>query len=184
MQPIKKFNRALYRLANGERYIFSLSDFAGILPEHSGSALRSLVARAEGQGIVKRVCRGIYLSLLADYDPGYILFHAAARLRADRFNYISLETVLSDAGIISQVLPNWVTIMSTGRSGTIDCGQFGSIEFVHTKRDPSAILDSLVYDSRCRLWRASIPLAAADLKHVRRNLDLVNWQEVSTYESA
>jgi hypothetical protein len=37
---------------------------------------------------------------------GLLLFHAASCLRAHQFNYISLGTVLSDSGIISQSLNN------------------------------------------------------------------------------
>lgn len=67
-----------------------------------------------------------------DYPRGLVLFHAAARLRASTFNYISLETSLSDAGVISQIPINWITLMSAGRSNNIGCGAWGSIEFVRT----------------------------------------------------
>lgn len=45
----------------------------------------------------------------------------------DALNYISLESALSDAGVISQIPINRVTLMSSGRTATISCGQLGSL---------------------------------------------------------
>jgi hypothetical protein len=100
-------------------------------------------------------------------------------LRASTFNYISLETSLSDAGAISQMPINWITLMSAGRSNTIDCGVWGSIEFVHTAKRPDAVASQLHYDTRCHLWRASLALALQDMRATRRNLDLIDWSAVN-----
>jgi hypothetical protein len=135
-----------------------------------------LLSRAEKTGILKRVCRGIYLYPQVDYPHGRILFHAAALLRASEFNYISLETALSDAGIISQIPINSITLMSSGRSSVIPCGDFGRIEFVHTTRRPEELAGLLSYDPACRLWRASPVLALRDMRATRRNKDLINWE--------
>lgn len=91
----------------------------------------------------------------------------------DTFNYISLETALSDAGIISQIPSNWISIMSSGRSSKISCGDFGTIEFIHTQQKPSTLIPELTYDSSCGLWRASVDLALRDMKRAHRNFDLV-----------
>jgi hypothetical protein len=104
-----------------------------------------------------------------------LLFHAAARLRADGFNYLSLETVLSDEGVISQVPVNWISVMSSGRSTVLACGRWGTIEFVHTRQRPEELAGQLSYDSRCRLWRASVPQALRDMRATHRNLELVDW---------
>jgi len=109
-----------------------------------------------------------------DYPTGYLLFHAAARLRAGEFNYISLETVLSDVGVISQVPMNWISIMSSGRSHVVDCGDYGHIEFVHTSQRPDDVSRELTYDPDRRLWRASVRQALRDMKATRRSLELVN----------
>lgn len=127
---------------------------------------------------MKRICRGIYLYDRVDYSKGHILFHTASRLRAGHFNYISLETELSEEGIISQIPINRITLMSSGRSNIIDCGKWGSIEFVHTRKKPESISSRLSYDKIVRLWRADSSLALEDLKAVGRNLDLVDWSLV------
>ena len=109
------------------------------------------------------------------------MYHVAARLRADEFNYISLETASSDAGVISQVPINWISLMSSGRCHKIDCGSWGAIEFVHTRQEPNQLLNQLVYDSRCGLWRASVSLALRDMRVTRRSLDLIDWSVASEF---
>ena len=126
-------------------------------------------------GYLVRVCRSLYSYKKAIPYNGLLLFHAAAHLRAHEFNYISLETVLSDVGVISQVPMNWISIMSSGRSNIVSCGEFGTIEFIHTNQKPNDLIEQLIYDPNCRLWRANVALAMKDMKVTRRNCDLINW---------
>jgi len=174
MQPIKRLTQTLANLAGDSDCLFTLADLQGALPAHSLEALRAVVSRAVKEGVLKRVCRGVYLYPQVSYIAGLTLYHAAARLRANHFNYISLESVLSDAGVISQVTMNWVTLMSSGRSHIIHCGDFGSIEFIHTKKHPADLVNQLVYDVRCHLWRASVALALKDMKSAKRSMDLID----------
>jgi predicted transcriptional regulator of viral defense system len=175
MQPIKQLTKALTSLASPEHCLFMLDDLRALLPKQSGAALKTLLSRAVADGHMVRICRGIYLYERVDYPRGLTLFHAAARLRADTFNYISLETALSDAGVISQIPINCITIMTAGRSNRIDCGAWGYIEFVHTRKTPADVANQLHYDARCHLWRASVALALKDMRATRRNLDLIDW---------
>jgi hypothetical protein len=124
--------------------------------------------------MLKRVCRGIYFYPVPGYAAGNLLCHAAARLRASEFNYISLETVLSDAGVISQVPMNWISLMTSGRSHVVDCGDYGHIEFVHTAQRPEDIGGELTYDVDRHLWRASVRQALRDMKATRRSMELVD----------
>jgi len=181
MQPIKKLAQLLKGLADDEHYLFTLDDLQGAFPEHSPGAFRALISRAEKDGVLRRVCRGLYLYPGINYTSGLVLYHAAARLRAHEFNYISLESALSDAGVISQIPMNWVTLMTSGRSQILECGDFGTIEFIHTKKQPADLIDQLTYDIRCHLWRASVALAIRDIKAVQRNLDLIDWEAVSEF---
>lgn len=136
MQPKQTLLSDLRQLADGEHALFTSQDLHALLPEQSDSAFKSLLSRAASAGELNRVCRGLYLYEPAYQNDGRLLFHVAARLRPHEFNYISLETALSDAGIILQVPINRITLMSSGRSNIIDCGPWGSIEFVHTARKP------------------------------------------------
>jgi predicted transcriptional regulator of viral defense system len=175
MQPIKQLAKILTGLADDEHYLFSFADLKGAMPEQSQGGFKALISRGVKDGLLKRICRGLYLYQGVEYARGLVLFHAAARLRADAFNYISLETVLSDAGVISQIPMNWITLMSSGRSHIVNCGEFGRIEFIHTKKRPENLTGHLGYDSHCRLWRASVALAIKDMKATRRSTDLIDW---------
>ncbi|WP_462325373.1 type IV toxin-antitoxin system AbiEi family antitoxin [Desulfoplanes sp.] len=176
MQPIRQLSRTLEHLAGPKRYLFTLSDLKAALPALSASAFKTLVSRVEKQGLLQRICRGLYLYPGVDYPAGLVLFHAAARLRAGFFNYLSLESVLSDAGVISQVMMNWITVMSSGRSNCIDCGSWGHIECIHTEQRPEKLAPHLTYDPRIHLWRASIPQALEDMRRTRRSMDLIDWE--------
>ncbi len=172
MQPLKRLSCLLDSLADRDHSLFAPSDLAAAVT----SQMPVLLSRAVKAGVLKRICRGIYLYPRTDYPAGHLLFHAAARLRADKFNYISLETALSDAGIISQVPMNWITLMSSGRSHVVNCGELGHIEFVHTAQRPED--PELTYDADSHLWRASVAQAMRDMKATRRSMDLVNLESV------
>jgi hypothetical protein len=173
MQPIRTLEQVLRSIMTPHDYLFSLSDLANILPNQDRSALKMVVSRAVGTGVLVRACHGIYM--LADAPrTGLELFHIAAKVRAGFFNYISQETVLSDAGVISQLPINHATIMSSGASAVLNCGNLGSIEFTHTKRDLVALSPRLVYDESRRLLCATVEVAWEDLRSARRNRHLVD----------
>ncbi|MHC6204024.1 type IV toxin-antitoxin system AbiEi family antitoxin [Breznakiellaceae bacterium SP9] len=179
MQPIRKLAKVLENLADPEHYFFSVSDFYQLFPDMTLEALRVLLGRAVKSELLARVCRGIYLYPKTGYRKGFELYHAAARLREDTFCYLSLESVLSEAGIISQIPLNWITLMTGGRSGVIPCGKWGHIEFIHTKKSPDLLGSLLVYDSRYRLLRAAVPLALQDMRAAKRSMDLIDWEAVN-----
>lgn len=172
MQPLRQLDKSLRALADREHCVFAASDLAGAVPECGQLAV--LLSRATKAGVLKRVCRGIYFYPVPDYPAWHLLYHAAARLRAGEFNYLSLETVLSDAGVISQMPMNWISLMSSGRSHVVDCGDYGHIEFVHTAQRPDEVSGELTYDPNRRLWRASVWQALRDMKATRRSMELVD----------
>ena len=180
-QPIKYLTKILNGFASKEHYLFTSTDLRAIFPNHSDGAFKTLLSRANKSGLLVRVCRGVYLFPAVDYPKGVLLYHVAALLRAGDFNYISLETALSDVGVISQIPMSWITIMSSGRSSKVRCGLFGTIEFIHTHKKAENLTGQLDYDARCHLWRADVPLALQDMKTTRRNMDLIDWTVVDEY---
>ncbi len=175
MQPIKTLTKWLQQHVSVEGYLFTLHDLRPLCPALSESAFKTLLSRAVKQRVLERICRGLYAYNSHGHSNGLLLFHAAAYIRSGEFNYISLETALSDAGIISQIPHSHITIMSTGRSNKILCGNYGTIEFIHTSRKPAEIFDRLIYDGSHRLWRASPKLAFEDMKKTHRDCSLINW---------
>ncbi len=178
-QPLKYLTHILSRLASSEHYLFLLSDLRALLPQHSDGAFKTLLSRANACGLLVRVCRGVYLYPAVAYPKGLLLYHVAALLRAGDLNYISLETALSNAGVISQIPFNWITVMTSGRSNTVSCGTFGTIEFIHTDKCIEKLVDQLVYDEHCHMWLAGVSLALHDMKMARRNMDLIDWTVVN-----
>ena len=176
-QPLRLLARHLATLATAERYLFTPDDLRALFPHLSAGAFKALLSRAVQSRYLVRLCRGLYLVEQVAYPRGMVLAHAAARMRADALCYVSLESALSDAGLISQVPQQWLSVMTTGRSGQIACGPWGTIEFVHTRQSPAAIADQLHFDARSRLWRASTQQALRDMRAARRPMDLVAMED-------
>jgi len=181
MQPLRHLIQNLSVLGNSEHCLFAPDDLRALLPDLSDSAFKALLSRAVKAGHLERICRGLYLYKQAASPMGLLLFHAAAQLRAADFNYISLETEISEAGAISQIPMNWISVMSSGRSNIISCGRWGTIEFVHTRQKPADLVADLHYDPRCKLWRASVRLALRDMRVTHRSLDLIDWSVVDEF---
>jgi predicted transcriptional regulator of viral defense system len=176
MQPILTMMRGLRSLPDASSRVYALQDLRALLPEHGHGACKSVVTRLQKRGDLTRVCRGIYMLPDCNLQGSELLGHVAARLRADHFNYLSLETVLSEAGVISQIPMSRITLMSSGRSNVISCGTYGEVEWIHTNKKAGELATELSYDSRVQLWRASLELALRDMKDTRRDTGLINWE--------
>ncbi len=174
MQANMTIQNGLSKIPERNGKVFALTDLKALLPEHAAGAFKSVVTRLERRGGLTRICRGIYVLPDCILRGSELLGHVAARLRAGQFNYLSIETVLSDAGVISQIPVNRIMLMSSGRSNVISCGAYGTIEFVHTHKKAEELATELSYDARSQLWRASIQLALRDMKDTRRDTGLVN----------
>jgi len=175
MQPIRQLIRAISRLATPKACLFTPDDLRPLLPDLKENAFKTLLSRAVTSGSLRRVCRGLYLYEAAYSNRGLTLYHVVTKLRPLDLNYLSLESVLSDAGVISQIPINRIMVMSSGRSNIIHCGQWGSVEFIHTRQRPEELSGNLTYDTDIRLWRASVTQALRDMKATHRNTDLVDW---------
>lgn len=153
----------------------------GILPGATDAEFKTLLSRSAKQGLLTHQCRGLYLYEKTAAPNGLLLFHTAARLRADGLTYISQETALSDAGVISQIPINRITVMSSGRSSVISCGRWGTIEFVRTRQTPQELVGQIHYDARCRMWRAGVRQALRDMRATHRNTDLIDWSVANEF---
>ena len=181
MQNIDLLQNHLERLANKDNYIFSRTSFSVLFPNLSKSALLMLLSRAVKKGILVRMCKGYYLYPKADYQKGFELYRLATLLRKDNLCYLSLESILSEAGIISQIPINTLTLMTNGRRGKINCGSFGLIEFIHTKKDINSITKELTYDEKYQIWKASPRQAYQDMLDTKRPLDLIDKESLNEF---
>ena len=125
--------------------------------------------RQSRTGLIARIARGIYVNPRARSMPAEPLLALVSIMRPFEFSYLSLESVLSDAGWISQVAQRY-TLMSTGRS-SVFYTPYGVLEFTHTSRTASP--PQVVFDRSRGIHIATPERAYEDLRFVKRNLALV-----------
>ncbi|ASJ72169.1 hypothetical protein IMCC3135_10375 [Granulosicoccus antarcticus IMCC3135] len=174
-----KRNELLDRLNTWDdkgRYVWTQHDLKMQFPDDSSKSLEMSLRRFVRDGTLDRACRSVYVLPRARSDIGYTVEHIAIALRRGHYSYVSLESALSEYGAISQVPLSVVTVMTTGRSGLVNT-TCGAIEFTHTRQSRSTILDGIVEIGRpLRFARARTALS--DLRHVGRNLHLVDYEEL------
>lgn len=126
-------------------------------------------------GVLERASRGIYVNPAARSRPDDPRRWIVPYLRPREFSYVSLETVLSEAGIISQA-STVLTCMTTGRSGRFET-PWGVVEFQRTKREisPEEGVDFVEGEP---IPVAGVERAWIDLQQVGRNLDLVSMDDL------
>ena len=179
MRSVIQFEKILEEFSSSEHFVYSKADLRNLLPAISDSNLNMILSRCVSHVIFDRVCKGIYSFNKAKAEKSRVLYKTATKLRAGCMNYISLETVLCENSIISQQMPSYLTVMTTGRSGTINCGNFGTIEFVHTAKDFTKISENLFIDSKAKMLKANPIQAYTDIVDAKRTtLDLINKTEM------
>ncbi|MRJ43166.1 MULTISPECIES: type IV toxin-antitoxin system AbiEi family antitoxin [Idiomarina] len=156
------------------RYVYALSDLRKIFHEDTEANLRAGIKRLIKDGILVRASNGVFVYMPARSKGSSTLELVARTIRRGEYNYVSLESALSEYGAISQIPIDRLTVMTTGRSGEFKT-PFGTIEFTHTKRNVIDILDNSVEVGR-PLRLATQAAAYRDLKQVGRNLHLVDTE--------
>jgi predicted transcriptional regulator of viral defense system len=168
--------KALQDLDKHGAYVFSKGDLEKLFPNEQEKAFEKSLQRLVEDGILERVCKGVYLNPLARSKGAYVIEDIACVLRRGCFSYLSLETMLSEYGLISQVPLRRITVMTTGARGVV-ATPYGSIEFTHTKRRPSEIIGRSVAVKNRPMRIASETAAVQDLRRVGRNLDMIQPAE-------
>lgn len=170
-----KQSEAILRLNEWDlkgRYIFQHRDLKKIFHEDTERNLNETLKRLVKNQILERVARGIYLYTLSrDRFSSNTLEIIAKTLRRGEYTYISLESALSEYGVISQIPVDRLTVMTTGRKGQHKT-RYGVIEFTHTKKSVPDIVDSIRRVGR-PLRVATEETAIRDLKRVGRNVHLI-----------
>jgi predicted transcriptional regulator of viral defense system len=169
--------RELMKWDQEGRYIYNMRDLAKIFSQDKAKTLQEGLNRLVKTGVLERVSRGVYLFAFAQSRGSYVIEDIAKTLRRGHYNYISLESALSEYGAISQIPIDRLTVMTTGRKGEYHT-PYGVIEFTHTKRNVRTIIASVV--QRDRPLRLATPQAAwRDLKRVGRNTYLVDEEMIN-----
>ena len=153
------------------RFVYKKQDLVKIFQSSNPRAFAACLSRLITSGVLIRAVRGVYVYALSEHKNLYILEHIAKAMRRGEYSYVSLETMLSEYGIISQIPVDRITIMTTGRKGEY-LTPFGVIEFTHTKRTIREILENTL-DAGRPLRLATQKSAVRDLLRVGRNTHLV-----------
>jgi predicted transcriptional regulator of viral defense system len=154
------------------RYVFTRSALAKLFAKDQPKTFSEGLHRLVRAGILIRPCRGVYVNPNANSLDGRVIERIALALRPGEYNYVSLESMLSEYGQISQIPIDRLTVMTTGRKGTYKT-PYGVIEFTHTARPLSDILPHIAQVDGRPLRVASRSIAWRDLKRVGRNTQLV-----------
>lgn len=157
------------------RYVYSSGDLAKLFPDESDRSRQATIKRLVDSGILERASKGVYVYSLSRNRGGDTIEQVARTLRRGEYNYISLESALSEYGVISQIPVGRITVVTTGRKGEYKT-PYGVIEFTHTKRSVADILAS-VQDRNRPLRVATKEAALRDLKRVGRNTHLIDPEE-------
>ena len=147
-----------------------------MFPDEQEKSLEKSLQRLVADGIVERVAKGVYVNLTATSKNGYLIERIAIALRRDSFSYVSLESILSEYGVISQIPVSHITIMTTGAKGLYKT-PYGTIEFTHTKRRRAEIASRTLSAPNRPLRIATKAAAVQDLLRVGRNVNLLSHAE-------
>lgn len=156
--------------------LFTTQDLAMLTDSVPNQSFSKLLHKATKAGVLEKVCKNIFINPLSPPEGRGVLHKIASILHWNKFIYISLESQLSYLGVISQVMPNQLTLMTTGRSGSIKT-KYGIIEFTHTSRSLDKINKEVYFDHEIGAFRATKDKAIMDLKRVGRNLDMIQEAE-------
>lgn len=169
---------ALSEWDNRGRYVFSHHSLRRLFPQDSDKAFQKSLARMIRHGLLERAARSVYLNPHANSHDGYAIEHIAKALRPGEYNYVSMESALSEYGVISQILIDRLTVMTTGRKGTYRT-RYGTIEFVHTKRALEDVLTNMQSVPHRPLRVATLVAARRDLRRSGRNLHLMHEEDAT-----
>lgn len=160
------------------RYVFTRHQLARLFAEDSPKTFTEGLNRLVKAGLLLRACRGVYVNPHAQSLDSRVIERIAQALRPGAYSYVSLESLLSEFGAISQIPLDRLTVMTTGRKGVYKT-PYGVIEFTHTQRPVSDVLTHIQQLEGRPLRMASKAAAWRDLKRVGRNVGMVN-EEVIT----
>ena len=159
-------------------FVFSARDMAKFLWPEPPKTVESTLRRMVNAGILRHACKGIYVNPQSRHHNRYVIEHIARKIRQGEFSYLSLESMLSEYGVISQIPVSRMTVMTTGRSG-VHKTVYGEIEFTHTARSPYQVLQRSYSAPGAPLRRALKNIAAEDLRRVGRNTHLIIEEELA-----
>ena len=157
-------------------FVLSKKDIEKLFPDEDEKAMEKSLQRMVRDGILAKAARGIYVNAsAASRNAGWLIEEVAKALRPGKICYVSLESMLSEYGVISQIPMSCLTLMTTGASGIHET-PYGVIEFTHTKRSVPEVLNRSVFVKGRPLRIAKKHAAVQDLLRVGRNTEMIDHE--------
>lgn len=157
--------------------VFAKRDLEKLFPKEGEKAMEKSLQRMVADGLLVRAAKGVYVNPSAASKDSRIVENVAKALRPGCFSYVSLESMLSEYGVISQIPIDRITVMTTGRDGEYKT-PYGIVEFKHTKRPPADIVERTMAVEGRPLRVAKKEAAIRDLKRVGRNVGMLIESEM------
>lgn len=177
MKRIELINQ-LAALERKRVFVLAKRDIEKLFPQEEAKAMEKSLQRMVKDGLLVKAARGIYVNpAAAARNAGRIIEEVAKALRPGKRCYLSLESILSEYGVISQIPMSRLTVMTTGASG-LHHTPYGTIEFTHTQRSVPDILARTVFIKDRPLRIATKQAAVQDLLRVGRNTDMIDDDEL------
>lgn len=165
--------RKLMELDRRGVHVLARRDIEKLFPEEGEKAMEKSLQRMVADGLLQRAARGLYVNPAASSKNRWIAEEIAKALRPGCLSYVSLESILSEYGVISQIPINRMTVMTTGKSGLFKT-PYGTIEFTHTKRGVAEIVKRTLSAKGRPLRIATRQAAVRDLLRVGRNANMID----------
>jgi predicted transcriptional regulator of viral defense system len=169
--------RKLSELDKRGVYVLARRDLEKLFPDEGEKAMEKSLQRMVADGLLQRVAKGLYVNPAATSKNRWIAEEIAKALRPGSLSYVSLESILSEYGVISQIPVSRMTVMTTGKSGTVET-PYGTIEFTHTKRRVAEIIKRTLFAKGRPLRIATKQAAVRDLLRVGRNANMIDRREL------
>ncbi len=127
-----KVSEVLKRADRDGVWAFTPQTFSALCGGVERNYLKVMLKRLCDGGTLTRVAKGVYVNEDARCLPSDVRLAVVPLLRPREVSYVSLESRLSEAGVISQATTA-LTLMTTG-AGHVFQTPFGVIDFTHTAR--------------------------------------------------
>ena len=173
--------RGLAELDGVGVYVLAKRDIEKLFPKEQEKALEKSLQRMVCDKLLVRAAKGVYVNPAASSKNSRVIEDIARVLRPGCFSYVSLESMLAEYGVISQIPVSRITVMTTGAKGSYDT-PYGTIEFTHTKRRPMDIILRTMRVTGRPLRIAQKMAAIQDLLRVGRNTNMISNSELEDGE--
>jgi len=165
----------LKMLINADKNVFSTSDIATIWGITNKNTLWTTLKRYVQNNTLHRLRKGIYSKV----EPSKLDSFEIGCALAGPFSYISLETVLSQNGIIMQNVEKITLIGDSSSEFT-----YGGKSFVVRKMNPDFLFNRVGIEDKKRYSVSSLERAVADIQYYSPNYyfdneDPIDWNKVS-----